>query len=180
MSATDTEENEIAARSMNGSGNIVADGPSDENSPGKRAKRARFITPPPSTKRDPPNYAAVASSSSKDDETFNSEVEIRRSMASSPTPTSRRSQAPTAQNANTPDLTSTILNMLRSDSVMIKGTTETRIRHEIGLREDSFVAKERRYDKTIADLLGRINELESTLELLTEGCAVGDPIELSG
>lgn len=173
---------DLENRDLDGGEIMVADGSSDENPSGVAAKKARLSTPPRSNEHKSPAPAATLPSPQTDEKAaqddFTSEIETRRSMASSPTPAGRRGQK-SPRNAKPPDLATTILAMLRSDSVMLKGTTATRIRHEIGLQTDSFHAKERRYEKTIADLAERINDLETTLGHLTEGLGVDDAIELS-
>lgn len=159
---------------------------SDDNAAGPSTKRPRFTSPPQTNKgkeKAPVHPLTPPKTEDKNyGDDFAAEIKQRRSMATSPTPASRVRTA----RAPPPDLSSTILTLLHSDGIGVKKITEMRIRHEIGLREDSFSAKEKRYEKTIADLLenvGRLHDkvegLESMLEALTDGNAVDDAVDFS-
>jgi hypothetical protein len=65
-------------------------------------------------------------------------------------------------------LTSTVLNLLRSDNIVLKPSTEIQIRHEIDLVVDIGKAKIQRYEETISKLHERVDELERMILILTE------------
>ena len=69
------------------------------------------------------------------------------------------------------DLVTSILELLRSEGVAIKGSLELQIRHEIDLELDVSAARDKRYRSTISKQGKRIDELESIVELLTGNMA---------
>jgi hypothetical protein len=66
-----------------------------------------------------------------------------------------------------PDLTTTVLELIRSDNIELKTSTEMKLRHEIGLESDVTHAKLRRYEETISELRKRVDELETMVLHLT-------------
>lgn len=65
------------------------------------------------------------------------------------------------------DLSDAILRLLRSEGVEVKESLELQIRHEIDLESDANEAREKRYQVTIKQLVGRVDELENMVSLLT-------------
>lgn len=65
-------------------------------------------------------------------------------------------------------LTSAVLDLIRSDNVELKPSTEIQIRHEIDLVVDVGRARVQRYQETISKLHERIDELERMILHLTE------------
>lgn len=65
-------------------------------------------------------------------------------------------------------LTSTVFDLIRSDNVELKPSTEIQIRHEIDLVVDVGKAKVQRYEETIYKLHERIDELEKLVLHFTE------------
>jgi hypothetical protein len=65
-------------------------------------------------------------------------------------------------------LTLTVLDLIRSDNVELKPSTEIQIRHEIDLMVDIGKAKVERYEETISKLHKRVDELEGIVFHLTE------------
>lgn len=167
-------------------GNLLSDattesGSSSEDSlPQKPAKRLRFSTPPTINDKSKvlgEAFLTPVTGPRSNDDDFSYDRDIRGSMQSSPTPASRRSR--NLEPGKSPDRAAAILSILRSNSILVKGTTETKIRHEIGLLVDSFEARERRFEKTILELSNRVESLENTLDHLTGGIAANDIVELS-
>lgn len=66
------------------------------------------------------------------------------------------------------NLTSTVLDLIRSDNIELKFSTEIQIRHEIDLVVDVGKAKIERYEETISKLRERVEELEKMILHLTE------------
>jgi hypothetical protein len=66
-----------------------------------------------------------------------------------------------------PDLTTTVLDLIRAEYPNLKASTEMQIRHEIGLASDVGETKLRRYEGTIAELNKRVDELETMVLNLT-------------
>jgi hypothetical protein len=66
-----------------------------------------------------------------------------------------------------PDLTTTVLELVRADCPKLKASTEMQLRHEIGLASDLGETKLRRYEGTIAELSRRVDELETIVLNLT-------------
>jgi hypothetical protein len=65
-------------------------------------------------------------------------------------------------------LASTVLELIRSDNVELKPSTEIQIRHEIDLVVDLGNTKVQRYQETISKLHERVDELEQIVLHLTE------------
>lgn len=65
-------------------------------------------------------------------------------------------------------LASTVLELIRSDKVDLKPSTEIQIRHEIDLVVDLGNTKVQRYQETISKLHERVDELEQIVLHLTE------------
>lgn len=93
----------------------------------------------------------------------------------SPTPNQRR----LSQRDRTPELTNKIIGLIRSDKVVLKETTKMKIRHEINKEFQLNKATVESYEKTIADLYAKVDELERTAGFLTAGGAVNDAVDLS-
>lgn len=62
----------------------------------------------------------------------------------------------------------TVLDLIRSDNVELKPSTEIQIRHEINLMVDIGKTKVERYEETISKLHKRVDELEGIVFHLTE------------
>ena len=65
------------------------------------------------------------------------------------------------------DLSTTILELLHSDSVRLKASTELQLRHEIRLQLNVGETKLRAYEETISELRKRIDDLETSVLHLT-------------
>ena len=65
------------------------------------------------------------------------------------------------------DLTTTVLELIRSENIELKASTEMQMRHEIGLRLDVDGTKVRRYEETIRELRKRLDEMETMVLHLT-------------
>ncbi|MCJ1436343.1 hypothetical protein MMC27_005721 [Xylographa pallens] len=62
------------------------------------------------------------------------------------------------------DLTTRVMDLIRSDNLELKATTEMQLQHEIDLELDLSKAKMRRYENTIYTLYERLNDLEKEVE----------------
>lgn len=60
-----------------------------------------------------------------------------------------------------------VLELIRSDNLELKVSTEMQLRHEIGLKLDVSETKLRRSKETISELRKRIDELETMVLHLT-------------
>lgn len=80
---------------------------------------------------------------------------------------------------STPELTKTVLNLIRTDGVALKESTKIKIRHEIEMELDASLAMVQRYKQTISRFTKKLDELEATVGHLTAGGALDDIIELS-
>jgi hypothetical protein len=65
------------------------------------------------------------------------------------------------------DLITTVLELIRSDSLELKASTESQLRHEIGLVLDVGRTKVARYQETIAELRKKLDEVETMVLQLT-------------
>lgn len=99
----------------------------------------------------------------------------------------KRKETPTQ---NPQDLTSAILEILRAEGHVLKESTRMMIEHEVGLAmdiKDASVkgeidvkdAKIKGSERTMARMMGRLDELGDTLALLTEGAGVDEVVDLS-
>ena len=66
-----------------------------------------------------------------------------------------------------PDLSTIVLELIRSDNPELKASTEIQLRHEIDLRLDVSETKLRRYKETITELRKRLDEMETMVLYLT-------------
>jgi hypothetical protein len=66
-----------------------------------------------------------------------------------------------------PNLITTVLELIRSDSLELKASTELQLRHEIGLVLDIGRTKVGRYQEIITELRIRLNEVEKMALHLT-------------
>ncbi len=107
-----------------------------------------------------------------------SEPRLRQPVEISPTP-ARLNSAMALRGDRKADLTTTVLKLIRSDSVELKESTELQIRHEIDLELDLNAARMQRYEETISKLYKRLDALETTVGHLTAGGAVNERVELS-
>jgi len=87
-------------------------------------------------------------------------------LDTSPTP-GRFSDLAGLSHLREPDLTTTVLDLVRAEYPNLKASTEMQIRHEIGLALDVGETKLRRYEGTIAELSKRVDELETMVLNLT-------------
>ena len=62
------------------------------------------------------------------------------------------------------DLTTRVMDLIRSDNLELKVATEMQLRHEIDLELDLSKAKMRRYENTIYTLYERLDNLEKEVE----------------
>jgi hypothetical protein len=65
------------------------------------------------------------------------------------------------------DLTTTVLELIRSEKIELQASTQMQLCHEIGLKVDVDQAKLRRYEATISELRKRLDELETMILHLT-------------
>jgi hypothetical protein len=65
------------------------------------------------------------------------------------------------------DLTTTVLELIRSDNPKLKASTELQLRHKIGMKLDVGETKLRRSEETISALRNRLDEMETTVLHLT-------------
>ena len=89
-----------------------------------------------------------------------SQRQLLPSRTTSPTPgrfNDRGSLNPKGES----DLITTVLELIRSDSLALKASAELQLRHEIGLVLDVGRTKIGRYQETITELHKRLNEVET-------------------
>ena len=86
-----------------------------------------------------------------------------QSLAMSPTPGQHNDTTDLGLGEES-DLTTTILDLIRSDNLGLKVSTEMRLRHAIGLKLDVSEIKLRRYRETISELYKRLHELEAVVQ----------------
>jgi len=89
-----------------------------------------------------------------------------QSLDTSPTPgrfNNGKSLHPEGQS----NLTTIVLESIRSDNLELKASTETQLRHKIGLKLDVDETKLRRYEETISEQRERLIELETMVVHLT-------------
>jgi hypothetical protein len=101
----------------------------------------------------------------------NNAPSLQRSLQSldiSPTPAGRFNDRTGLSLEEPPDLATAILELIRSDGLDLKASTEMQIRHEIGLRLDVDETKLRRYEETISEQRKRLDELETAVLRLTQ------------
>jgi hypothetical protein len=77
------------------------------------------------------------------------------SLNMSPTP-GRFNDMPRRITEGDSDLATTILELIRSENLHLKGSTEIQIRHEIGLRFNAL----RQYEETISELKDKLDKME--------------------
>lgn len=86
-----------------------------------------------------------------------------RSLEMSPTP--HRSYDMEFAPDDDIDLSTTILELLRSNNVVIRASTEVLLRHTVGLAIGAYESKLRISGQTIFDLCKKVDSLERTLEV---------------
>jgi hypothetical protein len=95
-----------------------------------------------------------------------SQPRLLHSRNTSPTPGQFNNKAsPNLEEKS--DLTTTVLELIRSDNLELKASTELQLRHEIGLKLDVGRTKVRRYEETITELRKRLDEVETMVLHLT-------------
>jgi hypothetical protein len=95
-----------------------------------------------------------------------SQPRLLHSLSTSPTPGQFNDKtSPNFEEES--DLTTTVLELIRSDNLELKVSTELQLRHEIGLKLDVGRTKLRRYEDTITELRKRLDEVETIVLHLT-------------
>jgi len=61
----------------------------------------------------------------------------------------------------------TVLELIRSDNLKLKASTEVQLRHKIGMKLDVGETKLQRYEETISELCNRLDGMETTVLHLT-------------
>jgi len=95
-----------------------------------------------------------------------SQPRLLQSLDTSPTPgrfNDRTNLNPDGES----DLTTTVLELIRSDNPKLKASTELQLRHKIGMKLDVGETKLRRSEETISALRSRLDEMETTVLHLT-------------
>jgi len=65
------------------------------------------------------------------------------------------------------NLTTTALELIRSNDLKLKTSTKVQLRHKICMKWDVDETKLRRYEETIAELRNRLNKIETAVLHLT-------------
>lgn len=95
-----------------------------------------------------------------------SQPRLLQSLNMSPTPGRFNNRTGLSHHGDS-DLTTIVLELIRSDNPELKASTEIQLRHEIDLRLDVSETKLRRYEETITELRKRLDEMETMVLHLT-------------
>ena len=94
-----------------------------------------------------------------------SQLQLLQSADTSPTPGRFYDRTSLYGNGES-DLATAILELLRSDNLKLKASTEVQVRHEIGLALDVGETKLRRYEETIQNFVGALRNLRQPFRSL--------------